>query len=744
MMGRGLAKPLCWAALVTMALFVAILAAMPVSVKDSSLQVNTAEAATKTSVQSKMLQILYAGKGGYVSCDYDGYVHTRGRHEGIDFTKAKGASIYSLVDGVVTRVSNSSSLSTCAIWDSSNGKTVIYLHSQFAVRSGQHVTKGQYLGREWVNGTSSAHTHIEVRNGRQLYASKSVNDYTLSNPNPYSYWEKVMIGATTTTLSHPIEYNTNGGSGTYSNTNVKAGSKFTLPSAKPAKAGYVFKGWALKRLADQKWFSKKGWVSKEHVDQNGGYSLYNPGAQLTLDASWTYGYAGGATKFRFNAIWEKVSSKVYFGLNGGSGNFNTITSSYGSQFKMPAAKPTKSGYTFKGWALKRLADQKWITTKGTWVSSANVASNGGYRIYSAGTDRTLVPSWYTGCEGVHTNFRFYAQWEKVTSTQFKFSYNLNGGSGSLAAQTVNQNGTLTVSSTKPTRVGYKFVNWTVKREGDSLWYSKKGNWVAQNQLSSEGGNWTCAAGSSHSIGDSWTKGYTGTNHNYTFYAQWAPIAAKFTFGLNGGTGSFSTLNLKFGDKFSLPAAKPTKQYYTFKGWNVKRVSDGKWMSAKGGWVDYYSVPDNGGYKRYAPSAAHAVSASWITGYTKGDAEFRFYADYEKNAGVFEFTFGLNGGEGNNQSVACTSGGTITLPKPAPTKAGYTFKGWAAKRIGDSKWVSMKGWVASKEVASKGGYRYYPAGKTLTIDASWTKGYTGSVRDYRFFAQWEPTKNLKAA
>lgn len=32
------------------------------------------------------------------------------------------------------------------------------------------------------------HTHVEVRNGRQGYASKSVNDPILNNENPTSFW----------------------------------------------------------------------------------------------------------------------------------------------------------------------------------------------------------------------------------------------------------------------------------------------------------------------------------------------------------------------------------------------------------------------------------------------------------------------------------------------------------------------------------------------------------------------------
>ena len=78
------------------------------------------QAATNAEVRSKMIDILYGGAGGRMSCDFDGYVSTSGRHEGIDFVSSKGAgaSIYSLISGEVTRVTNANKLSTLAIYDS--------------------------------------------------------------------------------------------------------------------------------------------------------------------------------------------------------------------------------------------------------------------------------------------------------------------------------------------------------------------------------------------------------------------------------------------------------------------------------------------------------------------------------------------------------------------------------------------------------------------------------------------------
>lgn len=154
----------------------------------------SAMAASHSEIQNRMIEILYAGEGGHVSCDFDGYVTTSGRHEGIDFARTYGARIHSISSGTVTRVTNSSDLSTLAIYDASNNKTVVYLHGHYDVSVGDTISQGQYIGTEAKNGASSAHTHVEVRNGKKTSAAVSVGDPVLDNPNPYSYWESVVSG----------------------------------------------------------------------------------------------------------------------------------------------------------------------------------------------------------------------------------------------------------------------------------------------------------------------------------------------------------------------------------------------------------------------------------------------------------------------------------------------------------------------------------------------------------------------
>lgn len=156
---------------------------------------------TSTSSTVTMSSVLYGLSGStksYVTCGFDGYTTTSGRHEGIDFAYSSGSNVYSLTSGVVTRVtegkagstSSGGALSTIAIYNSSTGKTVIYLHTNpvDSLYVGQSISVGQKIGTESNCGASNAHTHVEVRDGKKTAAAVSVGDSVLDNANPTSFW----------------------------------------------------------------------------------------------------------------------------------------------------------------------------------------------------------------------------------------------------------------------------------------------------------------------------------------------------------------------------------------------------------------------------------------------------------------------------------------------------------------------------------------------------------------------------
>ena len=152
---------------------------------------------TSTSGKENLTHGLYNLSGGSITCGFDGYVNTPGRHEGIDIARSVGSPVRALVAGTVINVvrgsNGSGGLSTIAVYNADFGYTVVYLHSAplSSVTEGDTVSRDQQIATEAWRGVSSsgaAHTHVEVREGRREYAAKSVNDNTLENPNPTSFW----------------------------------------------------------------------------------------------------------------------------------------------------------------------------------------------------------------------------------------------------------------------------------------------------------------------------------------------------------------------------------------------------------------------------------------------------------------------------------------------------------------------------------------------------------------------------
>lgn len=104
-------------------------------------------------------------------------------HTGLDFTAKVGTKIFATGDGVIKEVSRSKiGYGNHVVIDHGFGYTTLYAHmSDFEVRQGQKVKRGEVIGYVGNTGTSTApHLHYEVtKNGRQINpANYFFNDIT--------------------------------------------------------------------------------------------------------------------------------------------------------------------------------------------------------------------------------------------------------------------------------------------------------------------------------------------------------------------------------------------------------------------------------------------------------------------------------------------------------------------------------------------------------------------------------------
>lgn len=193
--------------------------------------------------------------------------------------------------------------------------------------------------------------------------------------------------------------------------------------------------------------SGSGWSTSNQVklkEYNYTYTKRTSSSKISVAAKLTGIDRVGATMTALTSytIPALASYTVSYNANGGSGAPSSQTKWYGKTLTLSSTKPTRTGYSFQGWATS---------------ASGSVA-------YAAGGS-------YTG----NSALTLYAVWKANTYT---VSYNANGGSGAPGSQTKTYGVTLTLSSTKPTRTNYNFLGWGTSSSATTVSYAAGGIYTA--------------------------------------------------------------------------------------------------------------------------------------------------------------------------------------------------------------------------------------------------------------------------
>lgn len=154
-------------------------------------------------------------------------------------------------------------------------------------------------------------------------------------------------------------------------------------------------------------------------------------------------FSGGTSQAQITVTIPALPSySVNYNANGGSGAPGGQTKWYGRSLTLSSTVPTRTGYTFQGWATS---------------STGSVA-------YKAGGT-------YTG----NSALTLYAVWSELTYT---VSFDANGGTGAPAAQTKQYTQSLILSSTAPTRDLYDFLGWATQASATTAEYQAGGTFTA--------------------------------------------------------------------------------------------------------------------------------------------------------------------------------------------------------------------------------------------------------------------------
>lgn len=171
---------------------------------------------------------------------------------------------------------------------------------------------------------------------------------------------------------------------------------------------------------------------------------YSIGIAANINTGVNPGYIEAKGSYTLPArTWQWT---VSYNANGGSGAPGSQTKTYGSNLTLSSGRPTRTGYTFQGWAT----------------------SSGGGVAYQPG-------STYTS----NSSITLYAVWKANTYT---VSYNANGGTGAPGNQTKTYGKTLVLSSTRPTRTNYNFLGWGTTASSTTVSYNPGSNYTSNSGI----------------------------------------------------------------------------------------------------------------------------------------------------------------------------------------------------------------------------------------------------------------------
>lgn len=210
------------------------------------------------------------------------------------------------------------------------------------------------------------------------------------------------------------------------------------------------------------------------------------------------------------SIPAKASYTITYWANNGSGAPSPQTKWYGETLILSSQKPTRTGYTFKGWGTSESATSVAYAAGGSYTNneSANLYAvwskntyvltynaNGGSlstksvkRAYGATYGTLPTPTrtgytlkgWYTAASGgtqVYSsttmgasNVTIYAQWTPIT---YSVKFNANGGTGSSMSNESFTYGTAkALTANGFSRSGYSFKGWA-KTSSGAVTYTNK-------------------------------------------------------------------------------------------------------------------------------------------------------------------------------------------------------------------------------------------------------------------------------
>ena len=499
-----------------------------------------------------------------------------------------------------------------------------------------------------VTSTSATLKALKIGSSTITVSTASDTNYNASN--------KATSNISTSASAYTVTYNNNGGSGC-TTTSVTYGGKYGT-MCEPTRNGYVFIGWFDENYKDK----PLNYYADTYSDLKNAFGY---DADALYNHYITYGkgegrrisqyvkgdsFTGNANKTIY-AGWYAQGYTISYNSNGGTGSMASDVVKTGGTATIKANEFTKKGYTFAGWTTKSDGTDdgyNWTGWSGTW----NYV-DGQYGI----ANKTL---------------KLYARW---TPKSYTISYNSNGGTGTMASDTVSTGSKATIKSNTFTKTGYKFVGWTTKSDGIDDGYGWNPGWS---------GTWNYDNGQ-----------YGIANDKLVLYARW-DNHYTITYNDNGGSGcSSSSKTVTYGSTYG-NLCTPTRSGYIFAGLYSSNYANAPWTyyydkykndstvasigrNDKVGLYNNYLTNSTRKFSRYTSSDTYSVNgnqtlvAGWLKfNYKREDAKYCSDGYFDTIGDAYNGCYGS----------------TITILNDVTESSAYTFKNYASAIIGYSVTINL--------------------------------------------------------
>jgi uncharacterized repeat protein (TIGR02543 family) len=305
-----------------------------------------------------------------------------------------------------------------------------------------------------------------------------------------------------------------------------------------------------------------------------------------------------------------TSYVVSYNANGGSGVPSNQTKWKDQTLTLSSTKPTRTGYTFKGWALS-----KSDADNGTWYYKAGgtCGKNENLTLYATWEENKLTVNYYSNYADYGTYNGAIATVSSTTNVVVHsqdFYYDNTASSGLADVQNTEY---LYLSRTGYTPTGY----WGTSTSGGTLIDQKTSYATGQ------------------ALAQAFGKSIASGNASVNVYPQWKINTYTIGYDGNGGYGSMDIQSVDWQETFVLLDNKFKREGYKFVGWNAQREVDRKWYVNGQGWVTEDEIAANGYEKKlYANQDELIFDLSWIKDETGVIHQYTMYAIWEISGVVY--------------------------------------------------------------------------------------------------------------